>query len=176
MSPTTQVQPPPQDPSGANGGPGDAVEEFLRTVRAPARPDGPDPRVPIAFATGWHVADAITASGETGSQDDERKAAGALAASMLHADLARLREPLVHAEQNIAELAEAIDGLEDPSEHPEAAREVDRRFGAALMAADFRHPPRARGPRPRRASRALRVVPRDRADVRQALQRPRVRA
>jgi hypothetical protein len=113
MSPVTQRSP-------ANGGtPKEALDELLRAVEAPG--PVPDPRVAMAFATGWHAADAIAAAGD--------EAALELPRAMLRADLAKLTEPLAAARQDAADLEAAIAG--DPET-------VARQFASRLTAADFR--------------------------------------
>jgi hypothetical protein len=106
------------------GKPQEALEELAKAVAKPAGPT-PDPEVALAFATGWHAGEAITAGPE-----------GATRATQLRADAARLRQRLDAAEQDAAALKAAIDALGAQADG--AAEQAAGTFGAQLLATDFR--------------------------------------
>jgi hypothetical protein len=137
MAPVTQAEPGGEHPGD---GTRDALEEFVRAVRTPIGTAAPDPRVAIAFATGWQAADAISAASGTETGDAEAQASLTLAGAMLRADLARLAEPLAAAAQDkeVTALGDVIGRFEASGERVAAAEEANRRLGASLMAADFR--------------------------------------
>jgi hypothetical protein len=136
MTSVTQAKPEAGDTGKGNGKPKDALDEFLRAVRTPVEAGRADRAVAIAFAAGWHAADARSASAAPDHGDAQ--ATLTLACAMLRADVARLGDPLRAADQDVKALVEAIAGLEAAETRVEAADRVRDMFGAQLLAADFR--------------------------------------
>jgi hypothetical protein len=110
----------------------DALEELLRTVAKPAGP-GPDPDVALAFATGWHVGEALVGVDEAAASRVKQ------ACAQVRADTAHLRKRLGAAEQNADELNAAIGALAgaDPVT-PALAAAMSDTLGGQLLATDFR--------------------------------------
>ena len=124
----------------ANETPQAALDEFVRAVRTPLEGGRADPNVAAAFAAGWHAADARSSAADVdaNADDEDAKRTLELARSMLKADIARLKEQLTAAEQPIGEVTDHIDRLDVAGGRLAAAKEIDNRLGAQLMAADFR--------------------------------------
>jgi hypothetical protein len=138
MTSVTQAQPEAGAPGKTNGKPQDAFDEFLRAVRTPVEPGRADRAVAIAFAAGWHAADALSAAAAAEAGDEAAQKTLTLAGTMLRADVAKLGDPLRTAAQDIDGLMDAIAGLDVAGTRVAAAARVDEVFGAQLMAADFR--------------------------------------
>ena len=128
MTSVTQTKPEAADAGKGNGKPKDALDEFLRAVRTPVEPGRADRTVAIAFASGWHAADARSASAAVDAGDGEAQQTLTLAGAMLRADVARLGEPLRAAAQDVEALMQAIDGLEAGQSRAEAARRIASGF------------------------------------------------
>jgi hypothetical protein len=137
MARVTHAKPGGEHP---NNGSREALDEFVRAVRTSIATEAPDPAVAIAFAAGWHAADAMSAAPAAEAGDAAGSDTLTLAGAMLRADIARLAERLAAAAQDeeVAALKRAIGRFETPGAREDAAAETDRRFGASLMAADFR--------------------------------------
>ncbi len=138
MTSVIQARPEAGAEGKANGKPQDAFGEFLRAVRTPVEPGRADRNVAIAFASGWHAADARSASAAADAGDGDAQQTLTLAGAMLRADVARLGEPLRAAAQDVDAVMQAIDGLDAGQARAEAAGRVSDVFGAQLLAADFR--------------------------------------
>jgi hypothetical protein len=113
------------------GKPQDALEELVRAVAKPAGPT-PDPDVPLAFAAGWHAGEAALAAHDADTARIE------LLCAQLRADVSHLRKRLTAVEQDVAGIGEAIDALAHAPADATAANAVGARFGAQLLAADFK--------------------------------------
>jgi hypothetical protein len=113
------------------GKPQDALEELVRAVAKPAGPT-PDPDVPVAFAAGWHAGEAMLAAKDADGARIE------LLCAQIRGDVSHLRKRLTAVEQDLAGLGEAIDALAHAPADTAAADTVGTRFGAQLLAADFK--------------------------------------
>lgn len=148
--------PPPAGPPAAHGPIGakpiDALSTFVGAVTQPTGVAGPDPRVSVAFALGWQMAELYRPDRrheqEPAQPDDlpgiasfDETQVTELGLHQIDAALARLKDPIAGAGQDVSLIERAAQALREGCDTPQRAALVlalHIQLLSTLTAADFR--------------------------------------